>query len=164
MDESGCTAVSAIITPTHIICANVGDSRCVVGTKGSTVAMTEDHKPSNGTPVIIFPDYSVPNTHILTFFCLKPTSFMSFSFIPCFPFYPSQIYLFLIFLSQIIHLPEEEKLRIEKAGGFVMWYALLYTLYALYYTILHYTTLYTPSPLYITIHTTHTLYYTIGTE
>jgi serine/threonine protein phosphatase PrpC len=46
-DFSGCTAVCTIITPTHIICANVGDSRCVIGSEGKTIAMTEDHKPSN---------------------------------------------------------------------------------------------------------------------
>lgn len=56
-DESGCTAVCAIITPSHVICANVGDSRCVVGgrVQGSsrgnpqfdTISLTEDHKPSN---------------------------------------------------------------------------------------------------------------------
>jgi serine/threonine protein phosphatase PrpC len=47
-DESGCTCVSAIITPTHVVCANVGDSRCIVGSTrtGATVALTEDHKPS----------------------------------------------------------------------------------------------------------------------
>lgn len=39
----------AVITPTHVVCASVGDSRCVVGstTKGTTTALTEDHKPSN---------------------------------------------------------------------------------------------------------------------
>jgi len=47
MDESGCTAVCSIITPSHIVCANVGDSRCVVGTDEKTISMTEDHKPSN---------------------------------------------------------------------------------------------------------------------
>ena len=32
VDRSGCTAVVVILTPTHIICASVGDSRAVVGT------------------------------------------------------------------------------------------------------------------------------------
>lgn len=45
-NASGSTAVCALITPTHIICANLGDSRCILGTKSSTVAMCEDHKPS----------------------------------------------------------------------------------------------------------------------
>ena len=46
-DNSGSTAVCAIITPTHILCANVGDSRCVLGKiDGTVVIMSEDHKPS----------------------------------------------------------------------------------------------------------------------
>lgn len=45
LDSSGCTSVTAIITPTHIICANAGDSRCVIGTGGSAKALSEDHKP-----------------------------------------------------------------------------------------------------------------------
>lgn len=45
-DESGCTLVCAIITPSHIVCANVGDSRCVLGCKTKTVPLTDDHKPS----------------------------------------------------------------------------------------------------------------------
>lgn len=47
MDSSGSTAVCAVITPTHIICANVGDSRCVIGIDPAVaVTMSEDHKPS----------------------------------------------------------------------------------------------------------------------
>lgn len=47
LDSSGSTAVACIITPSHIICANVGDSRCVIGTKnGLAINMSEDHKPS----------------------------------------------------------------------------------------------------------------------
>jgi serine/threonine protein phosphatase PrpC len=38
--------VCTIITPSHIVCANVGDSRCVLGQKSKVVALTEDHKPS----------------------------------------------------------------------------------------------------------------------
>lgn len=39
----------AVITPTHVVCANVGDSRCIVGSTidGATVSLTDDHKPSN---------------------------------------------------------------------------------------------------------------------
>jgi serine/threonine protein phosphatase PrpC len=44
---SGSTLVCSIITPSHIITANVGDSRCVIGCSNRTVIdMTEDHKPS----------------------------------------------------------------------------------------------------------------------
>lgn len=46
MDGSGCTCVCTIISPTHIICANVGDSRCVIASNSRTISMTEDHKPS----------------------------------------------------------------------------------------------------------------------
>lgn len=48
-DSSGCTSVTAIITPTHIICANAGDSRCVMGTAGTTKELSFDHKPYNQT-------------------------------------------------------------------------------------------------------------------
>lgn len=48
---TGCTAVSAIITPEKIYVGNSGDSRAIVGVKeGGTikaVAMSEDHKPEN---------------------------------------------------------------------------------------------------------------------
>ena len=49
---AGCTACSAIITPTEIICGNSGDSRAVLARKSSTpggkflaVELSEDHKP-----------------------------------------------------------------------------------------------------------------------
>lgn len=48
-DSSGCTSVTAVITPTHIICANAGDSRCVMGTAGTTKELSFDHKPNNHT-------------------------------------------------------------------------------------------------------------------
>lgn len=45
-DSSGCTSVTAMITPTHIVCANAGDSRCVMGTAGTTKELSADHKPT----------------------------------------------------------------------------------------------------------------------
>lgn len=47
VDGSGCTAVAACITPNYIVCANAGDSRCVMGTGGSTKPLSEDHKPTD---------------------------------------------------------------------------------------------------------------------
>ena len=44
-DSSGCTSVTCMITPNYILCANAGDSRCVLGSNGSTIPMSEDHKP-----------------------------------------------------------------------------------------------------------------------
>jgi len=44
-DTSGCTSVTAIVTPKWIICANAGDSRCVLSSNGDAIAMSEDHKP-----------------------------------------------------------------------------------------------------------------------
>lgn len=46
-DKSGCTALSVLITDKHIICANAGDSRSVMGTSGRTVELSYDHKPTN---------------------------------------------------------------------------------------------------------------------
>ena len=43
-NKSGCTAVCAIVTPTHIIIGNLGDSRAVVAGK-KQIFGTEDHKP-----------------------------------------------------------------------------------------------------------------------
>uniref|UniRef100_A0A1I7XPQ0 PPM-type phosphatase domain-containing protein n=1 Tax=Heterorhabditis bacteriophora TaxID=37862 RepID=A0A1I7XPQ0_HETBA len=43
-DRSGSTAVCAMVTPTHIIIANLGDSRAVVSRKGERSFGTEDHK------------------------------------------------------------------------------------------------------------------------
>lgn len=45
--RSGCTAVVACISPGYIVCANAGDSRCVMGTGGATKPLSEDHKPFN---------------------------------------------------------------------------------------------------------------------
>ncbi|RHY29562.1 hypothetical protein DYB32_005051 [Aphanomyces invadans] len=47
-DQSGCTAIAAIVTDTHIIVANSGDSRSVLATCGDAVEpMSFDHKPNN---------------------------------------------------------------------------------------------------------------------
>ena len=51
-DAAGCTACSALITPTEIYVANAGDSRAVIGLKKGdgkyeALAMSEDHKPDN---------------------------------------------------------------------------------------------------------------------
>jgi len=47
-DHSGSTSIQAIVSPTHIIVANTGDSRAVLSRVGSpTVWGSEDHKPNN---------------------------------------------------------------------------------------------------------------------
>ncbi len=46
-DTSGSTIVVCVVTPKYIICANAGDSRCVMGTNGTTKELSDDHKPSN---------------------------------------------------------------------------------------------------------------------
>jgi len=43
----GCTAVSVVLTPSHIICANVGDSRAVLCRGATAKPLSEDHKPNN---------------------------------------------------------------------------------------------------------------------
>jgi len=44
-DESGTTALVSVITPTHVLVANAGDSRAVLATGGITREMSQDHKP-----------------------------------------------------------------------------------------------------------------------
>lgn len=46
-DHSGTTAVYALVTPTHIICGNIGDSRGIMTSAGKTSALSFDHKPTN---------------------------------------------------------------------------------------------------------------------
>lgn len=46
-DHSGSTAITAYITPKHIIVGNCGDSRCVLASDSKAVEMSEDHKPTN---------------------------------------------------------------------------------------------------------------------
>lgn len=46
-DEVGSTGLLAIITPTHVVCANVGDSRCILSNSNvkQVVQLSIDHKP-----------------------------------------------------------------------------------------------------------------------
>lgn len=46
-NHSGCTAVVAFITPTHVVMAHAGDSRAVLASGGKVALATEDHKPYN---------------------------------------------------------------------------------------------------------------------
>ncbi|CAO3695766.1 unnamed protein product [Rhizopus stolonifer] len=48
-DPSGCTAVTALITPDQksIFVANAGDSRSIISTNGKSKALSYDHKPSD---------------------------------------------------------------------------------------------------------------------
>ena len=47
-DQSGCTAIVAIITDTHFIVANAGDARAILMQGDNSVkAMSFDHKPTN---------------------------------------------------------------------------------------------------------------------
>lgn len=45
-DRSGCTAVTLLITPTSLHCANAGDSRCVLCRDGRAFPLSNDHKPN----------------------------------------------------------------------------------------------------------------------
>ncbi|OCK80889.1 protein phosphatase [Lepidopterella palustris CBS 459.81] len=46
-EVSGCTASVVIISKDTIYCANAGDSRSVLGTKGRALPLSYDHKPQN---------------------------------------------------------------------------------------------------------------------
>ncbi|VDK55822.1 unnamed protein product [Anisakis simplex] len=44
-ERSGTTAICAIVTPSHILLANLGDSRAVLSRRDKDIIGTEDHKP-----------------------------------------------------------------------------------------------------------------------
>nr|CAD7445282.1 unnamed protein product [Timema bartmani] len=46
-DDSGCTAVVALLKDQELYVANAGDSRCVVCRKGEAIEMSLDHKPED---------------------------------------------------------------------------------------------------------------------
>jgi len=47
MERKGCTANVLLIYDNTLICANAGDSRCIVAEGGSAVPLSKDHKPTN---------------------------------------------------------------------------------------------------------------------
>ena len=51
VDRSGSTAVSVLLTPTHIICSNAGDSRAILCRDGKVIPLSFDHKPVNATEI-----------------------------------------------------------------------------------------------------------------
>mmetsp|Transcript_14100 Transcript_14100/g.17823 ORF Transcript_14100/g.17823 Transcript_14100/m.17823 type:complete len:382 (-) Transcript_14100:85-1230(-) len=51
LDRSGTTAVSVLLTPTHIICSNAGDSRAILCRGGTSFPLSFDHKPINPTEI-----------------------------------------------------------------------------------------------------------------
>lgn len=51
LDRSGTTAVTVLLTPTHIICSNAGDSRAILCRDGMALPLSFDHKPVNPTEI-----------------------------------------------------------------------------------------------------------------
>ena len=47
LERSGSTGVVVLITPTHILCANAGDSRALLCRNGAALPLSFDHKPNN---------------------------------------------------------------------------------------------------------------------
>ncbi|KAF4730848.1 hypothetical protein FOZ62_018585, partial [Perkinsus olseni] len=43
----GCTAVTALLTKTHLVVANAGDSRAILCRGGRVVELSHDHKPNS---------------------------------------------------------------------------------------------------------------------
>lgn len=50
-DRSGSTAITALVTPTHVFTANCGDSRSILARKGEVKHSTVDHKPVDKTEI-----------------------------------------------------------------------------------------------------------------
>ena len=46
-DFTGCTAVTALLTPNKIVVANAGDSRCLLCRNGVAIELSHDHKPES---------------------------------------------------------------------------------------------------------------------
>jgi serine/threonine protein phosphatase PrpC len=46
-ERSGSTCVVVLVTPSHIICANAGDSRAILRRAGFVLPLSFDHKPNN---------------------------------------------------------------------------------------------------------------------
>lgn len=44
-ERSGCTAIAVMVTPTHLVCANAGDSRGLLSRSGKNMELSFDHKP-----------------------------------------------------------------------------------------------------------------------
>jgi serine/threonine protein phosphatase PrpC len=47
LERSGSTGVVVLLTPSHIICANAGDSRAILSKKNVVLPLSFDHKPDN---------------------------------------------------------------------------------------------------------------------
>jgi serine/threonine protein phosphatase PrpC len=46
-ERSGTTCVAVVLTPTHFVCANAGDSRAILRRNGQVLPLSFDHKPNN---------------------------------------------------------------------------------------------------------------------
>jgi len=52
LERSGSTGVVVLVTPSHIICANAGDSRAIMSKKNKVLPLSFDHKPTNDYELI----------------------------------------------------------------------------------------------------------------